>query len=127
MDLQGDGADLEKAAVAAHGEREGGSRRMVGDSFPLLLDGARAGRPDAFAQLYRALQPALLRYLWVGLRDRAEDVAAETWVEVVKRLDRFEGDETEIDALRNLPLTGTPAMISQGSGLGEGNDEEDIL
>ena len=35
--------------------------------------------------------------------------------------------ETEIDALRNLPLTGTPAMISQGSGLGEGNDEEDIL
>lgn len=66
---------------------------MSGDSFSLLLDAARAGRPEAFAQLYRSFQPALLRYLWVGLGDRAEDVAAETWVEVVRRLERFEGDE----------------------------------
>ncbi len=66
---------------------------MSQDSFAALLASTREGRPEAFAQLYRSLQPGLLRYLRGGSGDRAEDVAAETWVEVVRRLDRFDGDE----------------------------------
>src|SRR6478752_8539555 len=66
---------------------------MSHDSFARLLAATRDGRPEAFAQLYRGLQPGLLRYLRTGSGERAEDVAAETWVEVVRRLDRFDGDE----------------------------------
>jgi len=37
--------------------------------------------------------PALLRYLKVIAPDFAEDVAAETWVSVIRGLDRFRGGE----------------------------------
>lgn len=87
-------SDLAGSPGVGRDGRVSSSESMGTDSFATLLRDAQNGRPEAFAQLYRTLQPALLRYLWVGLRDRAEDVAAETWVEVVKRLDRFDGDET---------------------------------
>jgi RNA polymerase sigma-70 factor (ECF subfamily) len=50
------------------------------------------GDEDAFRQLYRAIQPGLLRYLsvLVGVSD-AEDVAAETWAQAVRDLSRFSG------------------------------------
>ena len=44
------------------------------------LDGARSGDPDAFALLYRTLQPSVVRYLRVVAGQDADDVAAETWV-----------------------------------------------
>lgn len=52
-----------------------------------------AGDEDAFRELYRAVQPGLLRYLTVlvGVSD-AEDVAAETWAQAVRDLGRFSGD-----------------------------------
>ncbi|MEZ5116532.1 MAG: sigma-70 family RNA polymerase sigma factor [Candidatus Nanopelagicales bacterium] len=56
------------------------------------LTGARAGDPDAFAVLYRGMQPLLLRYLWLLAGPDAEDVAAETWASVVRDLSAFEGD-----------------------------------
>ena len=66
---------------------------MIGASFSTVLANAQAGRSDAFSELFLDVQPALLRYLRVVARERAEDVASETWVEIVKRLQRFEGDE----------------------------------
>ena len=66
---------------------------MIGDEFAHVLAGAKKQRPEAFAALYRDVQPALLRYLSVIAKGRADDVASETWLEVVRRLARFEGDE----------------------------------
>src|SRR5690348_1570360 len=58
-----------------------------------LLDRARSGDGEAFALVYRAVQPRLLRYLRVRAPNAAEDVASETWLEVACMLPRFEGDE----------------------------------
>ena len=60
------------------------------------------GRPDpdgadeadrAFSVLWRDANPALLRYLRVVAPGAAEDIAAETWVQVVRGLAAFRGDE----------------------------------
>lgn len=50
------------------------------------------GDEDAFRAVYRAIQPGLVRYLTVlaGSVD-AEDLAAETWAQVVRDLERFTG------------------------------------
>lgn len=61
--------------------------------FPVLLDAARAGDDAAFAVLYRDLQPRLLRYLRVFAGGTREDIAAETWMDVVRSWHRFTGDE----------------------------------
>lgn len=52
-----------------------------------------AGDGEAFRVVYRAVHPALLRYLGVLVgREDAEDVASETWAQACRDLDRFEGD-----------------------------------
>jgi RNA polymerase sigma-70 factor, ECF subfamily len=56
------------------------------------LDAARGGDAEAFADVYRALQPTLLRYLRLLAGADAEDVAAETWVSAVRSLPTFQGD-----------------------------------
>jgi RNA polymerase sigma-70 factor (ECF subfamily) len=56
------------------------------------LDLARRGDESGFVVLWRALHPPLLRYLAVRGDDAPEDVAAETWLQVVRDLRRFEGD-----------------------------------
>ena len=66
---------------------------MVPD-FAELLAAAQAGDQRAFAGLYRAFQPALLRYLRMAVGQAGEDVAAETWYEVARGIGRFQGDET---------------------------------
>lgn len=63
------------------------------DDFPGVLDAARHGDEAAFTLLFRSVQPVLLRYLRALGRDLADDVAAETWVSVVRGLGRFRGDE----------------------------------
>jgi len=65
----------------------------LGDSFPAVLTAASGGDPDAFAQLWRATHPLLLRYLRITAGDAAEDIASETWLKVIKNLDSFSGDE----------------------------------
>jgi RNA polymerase sigma-70 factor (ECF subfamily) len=62
--------------------------------FDATLAAASAGDPDAISCLYRDLQPRLLRVLRVEVGDAAEDVASQTWLEVVGALGRFEGGET---------------------------------
>ena len=56
------------------------------------LHRAQAGDEVGFTELWRALQPPVLRYLWVVVGDLAEDVAAETWLQVVRDLPGFRGD-----------------------------------
>lgn len=56
------------------------------------LRGAAAGDEAAFASLWRALHPPLVRYLRVRDPEVAEDVAAETWLQVVRDLPGFTGD-----------------------------------
>ncbi|HET9630990.1 MAG TPA: RNA polymerase sigma factor [Terrabacter sp.] len=65
---------------------------MIGQEFETLLADARAGDEAAFARLWRDLNPALLRYLALG-EQAPEEVAAETWLGVVKGLRTFRGDE----------------------------------
>ena len=68
-------------------------------SQPNVLDDAlaRAKRGDeaGFLELWRALQPRLLRYLRVVGCDDPDDVASETWLQVVRDLHRFSGGEED--------------------------------
>jgi RNA polymerase sigma-70 factor (ECF subfamily) len=69
------------------------TQHVVGDDFARVLADAQGGSEDQFAVLWRDTNPALLRYLRVLAPDNAEDIAAETWVHVVRGLPRFIGDE----------------------------------
>jgi RNA polymerase sigma-70 factor (ECF subfamily) len=51
-----------------------------------------AGDPEAFRVLYRDIQPRLLRYLHAPVGQDAEDVAAETWLQITRDLPGFAGD-----------------------------------
>ena len=57
-----------------------------------VVSAAQDGDEDAFRLLYRAIQPGLIRYLWVQVGDVAEDVASETWLQVARDLRKFHGD-----------------------------------
>jgi len=61
--------------------------------FDSLLQRARAGDEAAFAELWRAFNPPLQRFL-AGMADRedAADLASTVWLEIVRGLERFEGD-----------------------------------
>ena len=69
------------------------TQHVVGDDFAQVLADAQGGSEDQFAVLWRDANPALLRYLRVLAPENAEDIAAETWVHVVRGLQRFIGDE----------------------------------
>jgi RNA polymerase sigma-70 factor (ECF subfamily) len=69
------------------------TQHVVGDDFAQVLAEAQGGSEDQFAVLWRDANPALLRYLRVLAPENAEDIAAETWVHVVRGLPRFIGDE----------------------------------
>ena len=56
---------------------------------------ARAGDEAGFRTLWRALQPMLLRFLRVYAGDAPEDIAADTWLAVVKDLHQFSGDAAD--------------------------------
>lgn len=56
---------------------------------------ARSGDEVGFLELWRQLQPRLLRYLRVLSCDDADDVASETWLQVVRDLHRFTGGEDD--------------------------------
>jgi RNA polymerase sigma-70 factor (ECF subfamily) len=69
---------------------------VMGETFERLLAAAQGGTGEAegaFSALWRDANPALLRYLRVIAPDAAEDIAADTWMHVVRGLDDFRGDE----------------------------------
>jgi RNA polymerase sigma-70 factor, ECF subfamily len=69
---------------------------MIGPSFPAVLAAAQGGDEQAFAVLWRDLQPAVLRYLRMAAPVAAEDLAADTWISVIRGLARFRGDEQNL-------------------------------
>ena len=54
---------------------------------------AQKGDEAAFREIYRSIQPGLLRYLRGLVADDAEDVASETWGQVARDLAGFRGDD----------------------------------
>jgi RNA polymerase sigma-70 factor, ECF subfamily len=65
---------------------------VIGAAFGVTLASAQAGDEAAFACIFRDVQPALLRYLRMIAPD-PDDVAGDTWLQVVAGLGRFRGDE----------------------------------
>lgn len=66
---------------------------MQYDDFPDLLARAQAGDDAAFAELFRNVQPTLLRYLAsVAPSELVDDIANDAWVSVVRALDTFDDD-----------------------------------
>ncbi len=69
------------------------SQAMPDVPFEHTLAAAHSGDEQAFATLWRSLNPALLRYLRVIAPKIADDVASETWLQVVRGLRSFSGNE----------------------------------
>jgi RNA polymerase sigma-70 factor (ECF subfamily) len=61
--------------------------------FEGTLIAAQQGDDEAFARLWRAHQPALLRYLTVKSASDADDLAADIWCNVVRALPSFQGNQ----------------------------------
>ena len=66
---------------------------VIGEGFAEMLAAAKQGDEAAFTKLWLDGNAALLRYLRVIARDAADDIAADTWVHVVRGLPSFRGDE----------------------------------
>lgn len=66
---------------------------VLGVAFEVTLADARAGDQEAFAAIFRDIQPSLLRYLRVIAADAGDDVAGDTWLQVIAGLAGFRGDE----------------------------------
>ena len=71
---------------------------MIGPEFPAVLQAASRGDEEAFGRLWHDLQPRVLRYFMVAAPAAAEDLASETWLGVVRGLDRFRGNEPSFRA-----------------------------
>jgi RNA polymerase sigma-70 factor (ECF subfamily) len=74
----------------------------LGTEFDTVLTAAQDGAEWAIAALYRTLQPAVVRYLSARAGDDGEDLAAETWLDVARKLQTFSGDEA---AFRSFVFT----------------------
>src|SRR3954447_19777682 len=69
------------------------------DAFAETLAAAQAGDEKAFTEVFRALNPAVVRYLTVlAGYALAEDLAGETWVAALRTFRTFEGDERAMRA-----------------------------
>jgi RNA polymerase sigma-70 factor, ECF subfamily len=66
---------------------------VIGAAFEATLERAQNSDDIAFTQIFRDVQPALLRYLRVIAPEAAEDVAGDTWLQVVTGLGNFRGEE----------------------------------
>ncbi|WP_370412613.1 RNA polymerase sigma factor [Streptomyces fradiae] len=56
------------------------------------VERAQDGDDEAFAYVYRIVQPGLLGYLRGLVGESAEDVASDAWLEIARDLARFRGD-----------------------------------
>jgi RNA polymerase sigma-70 factor (ECF subfamily) len=68
---------------------------VVEGDLDAALRRAQAGDESGFLTLWRALQPMLLRFLRVYGGDGPEDVASDTWLQVVRDLQGFTGDAAD--------------------------------
>jgi RNA polymerase sigma-70 factor (ECF subfamily) len=65
------------------------------DDLDDALARARSGDEAGFLRLWRQYQPRLLRFLRVLRCDDADDVASETWLQVVRDLPGFSGGDED--------------------------------
>lgn len=86
------GTTLIEKEPARHARRRGSQQTPADGPLDDALRRARAGDESGFTELWRELQPRLLRYLWVRTRGNYEDVAAETWLQAVRDLPSFSGN-----------------------------------
>jgi RNA polymerase sigma-70 factor (ECF subfamily) len=68
-------------------------RREFGADFEHVLEAARAGRPQAWEHLYRALAPAVTGYLRMQGAEEPDDLASEVFLGVFRGISTFGGDE----------------------------------
>jgi RNA polymerase sigma-70 factor (ECF subfamily) len=61
-------------------------------SFPDVLSAAKDGAPWGAEQLFRDLQPRLLRYLRSLEPGAADDLAGEVWLAMARNIGTFDGD-----------------------------------
>ncbi|WP_426512844.1 RNA polymerase sigma factor [Dactylosporangium sp. McL0621] len=75
----------------ARSERSGREQEARGavDDLAVSVVAAQHGDETAFAALYVAVQPGLLRYLRALVGDDAEDVASEAWLHIARDLPRL--------------------------------------
>ena len=66
---------------------------MLEERFPETLVRARSGDGHAFGLIYSDIQPALLQYSGTRVPRDGEDISAQVWLEVIRALCRFDGDE----------------------------------
>ena len=66
-----------------------------GEVFESVLAAAQAGAEWAFSRLYTDLNPRIERYFAARAPRAADDLAAETWMGVARRIRSFEGDEAQ--------------------------------
>src|SRR5438093_12929189 len=76
----------------------GGLPMSLGERFATTLAAAQAGAEWALAELYRDLHPRVLRYFRALEPSEAEDLASEVWLDVARRLGRFEADDRDFRA-----------------------------
>jgi RNA polymerase sigma-70 factor (ECF subfamily) len=72
---------------AAHGPGD-----VAEPEIDAAIEAAQNGDEAAFRVLFRHLQPRLLRYLSGLVGAEAEDVAADTWLQIARDLGSFRGD-----------------------------------
>lgn len=66
---------------------------VIGSRFAEVLLSAKAGDERALGELYRDLNPRLLRYLAARASEAVDDLAQETWLSAAEGLRSFDGDE----------------------------------
>ncbi len=66
--------------------------------FDEVLAGVGRGDPHAIEEVFRELQPRLLRFLRSQEPRAADDLAAEVWAAVAKAISRFDGDWADFRA-----------------------------
>lgn len=65
----------------------------IGARFPEVLAAAREGLEWAWSELYREYAPQLLRFLRSQGAGDPEDLLGDCFVQLVRHLDQFKGDE----------------------------------
>ncbi|MDQ2983572.1 MAG: RNA polymerase sigma factor [Actinomycetota bacterium] len=71
---------------------------MPSEDFHQILAAARTGAEWAWTSIYRELAPPVLGYLRGRGADEPEDLTGEVFLQVVRDLPRFEGDERDFRA-----------------------------
>lgn len=74
------------------------SNQFDSSSFDEVIARVRSGDPHAVEDLFRELQPRLLRFLRSQESRAGDDLAAEVWLAVASGISRFEGDWSDFRA-----------------------------